>query len=58
MRAARRHGSWAFSAVPLGAQQGVATAVVYGVMVFVGAPPGAFLVLAAALRRARSVGSG
>lgn len=55
---ARRHGSWAFSAVGLGAQQGVATAVVYGVMVFIGALPGAFLVLAAGLKHARSVGSG
>ena len=31
--------AWAFGAAGLGAQQGVATAVVYGVMVFVGALP-------------------
>ena len=37
--------AWAFSAGGLGAGQGVATAVVYGVMVFVGALPGAVLSL-------------
>ena len=50
--------AWAFSAGGLGAGQGVATAVVYGVMVFVGALPGAFFLLVAGVRRARSVGSG
>ena len=50
--------AWAFSAAGLGAQQGVATAVVYGVMVFVGLLPGAFLMLAAGIRRARSVTGG
>ncbi len=50
--------AWAFSAGGLGAQQGVATAVVYGVMVFVGALPGGFLMLVAGVRRARSVGRG
>ncbi len=39
--------AWAFSAGGLGAQQGVATAVVYGVMVFVGALPGGLLMLVA-----------
>ena len=39
--------AWAFGAGGLGAQQGVATAVVYGVMVFVGALPGAIVMLVA-----------
>ena len=50
--------AWAFSAGGLGAEQGVATAVVYGVMVFVGALPGAALMLTTALRRMRSVRGG
>ena len=50
--------AWAFGAGGLGAQQGVTTAVVYGVMVFVGALPGGFLMLVAGVRRARSVGRG
>jgi hypothetical protein len=38
--------AWAFGAAGLGAEQGVATAVVYGVMVFVASLPGAvFLVV-------------
>jgi hypothetical protein len=50
--------AWVFSAAGLGAQQGVATAVVYGVMVFVGALPGGLLLLVTGVRRARSVGRG
>jgi glycosyltransferase 2 family protein len=50
--------AWAFSAGGLGAEQGVATAVVYGVMVFVGALPGAALMLTTGLRRMRSVRGG
>jgi glycosyltransferase 2 family protein len=42
--------AWAFAAAGLGASRGVATAVVYGVMVFVASLPGA-AVLVAALRR-------
>ena len=39
--------AWAFGAAGLGAERGVATAVVYGVMVFVASLPGAaFLVVA------------
>jgi hypothetical protein len=41
--------AWAFAAAGLGASLGVATAVVYGVMVFVASLPGA-VVLAAGLR--------
>lgn len=50
--------AWAFGAGGLGAQVGVTTAVVYGVMVLVGALPGALLLVAAGLRRAREVGHG
>jgi glycosyltransferase 2 family protein len=50
--------AWAFSAGGLGAQQGVATAVVYGVMVFVGALPGGLLILVAGVRHTWSVGRG
>lgn len=50
--------AWAFGAGGLGAQQGVATAVVYGVMVFVGALPGAIVLLAHGIRRARRVPGG
>jgi hypothetical protein len=46
--------AWAFAAAGLGASLGVATAVVYGVMTFVSALPGAAVLLAAWLRRARS----
>ena len=42
--------AWAFSAAGLGASLGVATAVVYGVMVFVASLPGAVVLLAAELR--------
>jgi uncharacterized membrane protein YbhN (UPF0104 family) len=44
--------AWAFAAAGLGASLGVATAVVYGVIVFVAALPGAAVLLAASVRRA------
>jgi len=43
--------AWAFGAAGLGASQGVATAVVYGVMVLVASLPGAAFVLVAWFRR-------
>jgi uncharacterized membrane protein YbhN (UPF0104 family) len=43
--------AWAFAAAGLGASVGVATAVVYGVMVFVASLPGAVVLLAAWMRR-------
>ncbi len=46
--------AWAFAAADLGASRGVATAVVYGVMVFVASLPGAAVLAAAWLRRSRS----
>ena len=46
--------AWAFAAAGLGASVGVATAVVYGVMVFVASLPGAAVLLAAWVRRSRS----
>jgi glycosyltransferase 2 family protein len=42
--------AWAFAAAGLGASMGVATAVVYGVMVFVASLPGAAVLVAAELR--------
>ena len=45
--------AWAFAAAGLGASAGVATAVVYGVMVFVASLPGAAVLVAAWLRRTR-----
>lgn len=42
--------AWAFSAAGLHAKQGVATAVVYGVMVLVASLPGAFVLVAAWFR--------
>ncbi len=45
--------AWAFAAAGLGASSGVATAVVYGVMVFVASLPGAAVLVAAWLRRSR-----
>ena len=45
--------AWAFDAAGLGAAQGVATAVVYGAMVLVASLPGAVVLVAAWLRRAR-----
>jgi uncharacterized membrane protein YbhN (UPF0104 family) len=46
--------AWAFAAAGLGASLGVATAVVYGVMVFVSSLPGAAILLTAWLRGAPS----
>ncbi len=43
--------AWAFAAAGLGATQGVATAVVYGVMVLVASLPGAIVLLVAWLRQ-------
>jgi glycosyltransferase 2 family protein len=45
--------AWAFAAAGLGAQRGVATAVVYGVMVLVASLPGAAVLLVAWFRRTR-----
>jgi glycosyltransferase 2 family protein len=46
--------AWAFAVAGLGASVGVATAVVYGVMVFVASLPGAAVLVAAGVRRSRS----
>jgi glycosyltransferase 2 family protein len=46
--------AWAFAAAGLGASRGVATAVVYGVMVFAASLPGAAVLVAAWARRTRS----
>jgi glycosyltransferase 2 family protein len=46
--------AWAFAAAGLGASRGVATAVVYGVMVFVASLPGAAVLVAVWARRTRS----
>jgi len=43
--------AWAFAAAGLGAQEGVATAVVYGVMVFVASLPGAAVLVVTWFRR-------
>jgi hypothetical protein len=43
--------AWAFAATGLGASRGVATAVVYGVMVFVASLPGAAVLVAGWVRR-------
>jgi hypothetical protein len=43
--------AWAFAAAGLGASRGVATAVVYGVMVLVASLPGAAVLLAGSIRR-------
>jgi len=48
--------AWVFGAAGLGAGQGVATAVVYGVMVLVASLPGAVVLVAVWLRRARPAG--
>jgi uncharacterized membrane protein YbhN (UPF0104 family) len=45
--------AWAFAAAGLGAARGVATAVVYGVMVFVATLPGAAVLVVAWARRTR-----
>jgi len=46
--------AWVFGAAGLGAQGGVATGVVYGVMVFVASLPGAVVLVVAWFRRSRS----
>ena len=46
--------AWAFAAAGLGASLGVATAVVYGVMVLVASLPGAVVLVAAWVFRTRS----
>jgi uncharacterized membrane protein YbhN (UPF0104 family) len=46
--------AWVFGAAGLGAQRGVATAVVYGVMVLVASLPGAVVLAVAWFRRTRS----
>jgi hypothetical protein len=51
--AARGATAWAFSSAGLGAEQGVATAVVYGVMVFVASLPGAAVLVVSWSRRIR-----
>jgi hypothetical protein len=45
--------AWVFSSAGLGAEQGVATAVVYGVMVFVASLPGAAVLVVSWSRRIR-----
>lgn len=45
--------AWAFAAAGMGAQRGVTTAVVYGVMVFVACLPGAVVLVVAWFRRVR-----
>ncbi|HJS97266.1 MAG TPA: lysylphosphatidylglycerol synthase transmembrane domain-containing protein [Solirubrobacteraceae bacterium] len=45
--------AWAFAAAGLGAQRGVTTAVVYGVIVFVACLPGAIVLVVAWFRRIR-----
>jgi hypothetical protein len=47
--------AWAFGAAGLGAGRGVATAVVYGVMVFVACLPGAVVLVVAWFRRMQPV---
>jgi hypothetical protein len=46
--------AWVFGAAGLGAAQGVATAVVYGVLVFVACLPGAVVLVVARFRRTPS----
>jgi len=48
--------AWVFGAAGLGAAQGVATAVVYGVMVLVASLPGAAFLVAGWFRRTRARG--
>jgi hypothetical protein len=45
--------AWVFGAAGLGAGRGVATAVVYGIMVFVACLPGAVILVASWFRRTR-----
>jgi hypothetical protein len=47
--------AWAFAAAGLGASRGVATAVTYGVMVFVASLPGAAVLVASWVRRKGAV---
>jgi uncharacterized membrane protein YbhN (UPF0104 family) len=47
--------AWVFGAAGLGAAQGIATAVVYGVLVFVACLPGGVVLVVAWLRRTRRV---
>jgi uncharacterized membrane protein YbhN (UPF0104 family) len=49
--------AWAFAAAGLGASRGVATAVVYGAMVFVASLPGAIVLVGAWVRRTRLRGA-
>jgi hypothetical protein len=49
--------AWAFAAAGLGASVGVATAVVYGVMVFVSSLPGAAVLVASSVRSPRMDGA-
>jgi glycosyltransferase 2 family protein len=49
--------AWAFAAAGLGASTGVATAVAYGVMVFVASLPGAAVLVVAWASRSRSDGA-
>jgi hypothetical protein len=48
--------AWAFGAAGLGAQRGVTTAVLYGIMVFVACLPGAAVLVVAWFRRTRPAG--
>ena len=48
--------AWVFGAAGLGAERGVATAVVYGVMVLVASLPGAAVLVVAWFRRTRPPG--
>ena len=48
--------AWAFGAAGLGAGRGVATAVVYGVMVLVASLPGAAVLVVGWFRRTRPPG--
>ena len=50
--------AWAFGAAGLGAQRGVTTAVVYGVMVLVACLPGAGVLVVTWFRRMRLPGRG
>jgi hypothetical protein len=46
--------AWLFAAAGMGASQGIATATVYGVMVFVASLPGSVLLTATLIRRGRT----
>jgi hypothetical protein len=49
--------AWVFGAAGLGVQRGVATGIVYGVMVLVASLPGSAVLVGAWLRRSRPLGS-